>query len=83
MRYLFIFFLIAIIGCQTTSLQKKESPDAARSETPQDVRSAIESVAGAVSQGATRIKYCPVCGRRFSPSVTQCPDDGAALKDLE
>ena len=83
MRYFIIFLTIVVVGCQSVPSPKKNDGARGTKETPQDVRSAVESVAGAISQNATRVKYCPVCGRRFSPSVTQCPDDGTVLKDLE
>jgi len=84
MKVIFIFLIFTMLGCQSTAAYKKDMGNVpATTETPQDVRSAVESVAGAVSKTPARVKYCPVCGRRFSPSVTQCPADGTALKELE
>ncbi|MFA6378410.1 MAG: hypothetical protein WCX16_01330 [Candidatus Omnitrophota bacterium] len=84
MKFILILLIVAMVGCQSTSVYKKEEVDvSSREETPGDVRSAVESVAGAVSKKPARVKYCPICGRRFSPSVVQCPVDGADLKELE
>jgi len=84
MKFIFIALLIFMFGCQSTASYQKEAKDvSSRTETPQDVRSAIESVAGAVTKGQQHLKYCPVCGRRFSPSVIKCPMDNADLKELE
>lgn len=83
-KILVILLCIFLLGCQSTMPYQKQGEGASgKSETPQDVRRAIESVAGAVSQSPIRVKYCPVCGRRFSPSIVQCPFDGAQLKELE
>ncbi len=75
-----VFFFIS--GCQAVATQRN-NPSSLQVEGAGEIQSAIESVAGAVSKRKIRIKYCPVCGRRFSPDVVQCPFDGAKLKDLE
>ncbi|HOD12518.1 MAG TPA: hypothetical protein PLO93_02285 [Candidatus Omnitrophota bacterium] len=77
----FIFLMILFFGgCQSVGSYQKKA--ASTKESPNDVRSAIESVAGAVS-AAARVKYCPTCGRRFSPQVNICPVDGTQLKEVE
>lgn len=83
MNFIFALFLMFVLGCQATAPYQKTNDAASKAETQDDVRSAVESVAGAVSRTSVRVKYCPVCGRRFSPSVTICPFDGAELKELE
>lgn len=83
MRLFFAFFLILLLGCQATSLQKKEAKASIEtSENSAEARSAIESVANAVTKNQVHVQYCPVCGRRFSPSVTKCPFDDSELKEL-
>ena len=79
------FFIILLVcflfaGCQTTASSKSAAQS---SEKTMDVRSAIEAVADVMTTNEVKIKYCPVCGRRFSPSVETCPYDGATLKILE
>lgn len=80
-RYLALF-IVFMSGCQSAAPYQKGAPAAAQ-ESPAEVRSAIESVAGAVATKTARVKYCPVCGRRFSPQVNVCPFDGAQLKEVE
>ena len=81
MRFLFILFIVFLAGCQTTALQKKEN--AATVKSIKEAQSAVESLKGAVTPTQVRVRYCPVCGRRFSPSVNQCPFDKTELKELE
>ena len=84
MRVLFALFFIFLVGCQATSSQKKVSEGrTVNPENSAQARSAIESVANAVTQNQTQVQYCPVCGRRFSPSVEKCPFDGSKLKELK
>jgi hypothetical protein len=83
MNFIFALLLVFLFGCQATSPYQKTHDPSSKAETQQDVRSAVESVAGAVAKTPMRVKYCPTCGRRFSPSVTTCPVDGAELKELE
>lgn len=81
MRFLFILFMVLLVGCQATSSQKKE--DAVKVRSLEETQSAVESLKGAVTPTQGSAKYCPVCGRRFSPSVTQCPFDQATVKEVE
>jgi len=80
-RLLFILIFL-VSGCQSTASYQKNKT-VTTSESQMEARSAIESVAGAVSTTTARVKYCPVCGRRFSPQVSVCPFDGAQLKEVE
>jgi hypothetical protein len=82
MNVFFVILCVFILGCQSTAPYQKQD-GVIKTESTQDVRSAIESVAGAVSKMPMRVKYCPVCGKRFSPSVMKCPADGTELKELE
>ncbi|MDD3375635.1 MAG: hypothetical protein PHY73_07955 [Candidatus Omnitrophica bacterium] len=79
----FIILLISCIsfwGCQTTSSDKSLSRP---KEKATDVQSAIEAVADVMTTHKAQIKYCPVCGKRFSPSVETCSEDGTKLQFLE
>ena len=81
MKYIIILFLCGILaGCQACSSCRADAPQ--HGEDPQDRQSAINSVAESVTQTKLHIKYCPVCGRRYSPSREVCPRDGATLKEL-
>lgn len=46
-------------------------------------RSAVEAVTGAVSGQSAAVRYCPVDGKRFSPTLKFCPEHGVELKDVE
>jgi len=86
MRILFLFIcLLSFVGCQTCSSCRVSSPKeiSSATESDQEVQSAIESVADAMTQAKIYIKYCPICGRRFSPTQEKCPYDGSTLKDLK
>ncbi|MDP8265450.1 MAG: hypothetical protein P9M07_00730 [Candidatus Aceula meridiana] len=87
MKILFLLIcFLSFIGCQTCFTCRGSSPKAIvnpKGESDQEVQSAIESVAGAVTQTKVYIRYCPVCGRRFSPDQEKCPYDGSELKDLK
>ena len=78
----FIVLLICVffLGCQTISSKKNVVQ---LKEKATEARSAIEAVADVMTTNEVRIKYCPVCGKRFSPSVETCPYDGAKLQFLE
>ena len=80
-KILFLICTLGFLGCQTPS-GRGAGPSPA-DESAADVRSAIESVAGAVTQKKVQIKYCPVCGRRYSPSQAVCPYDQSELKELK
>ncbi len=81
MRLYLLFLFLCCAGCQTIGSQGLDRSSA--HERRAEAVSAIESVAGAVTQKNVKIKYCPVCGRRYSPSQTVCPHDGSELYDLE
>ena len=83
MHFIFALLMVFVLGCQSTSPYQKTEVTPLKTETQKDVRSAIESVAGAVAITPLRVKYCPTCGRRFSPSVSTCPFDKTELKELE
>jgi hypothetical protein len=46
-------------------------------------RRAVEAVTGAVSGQSTAVKYCPVDGKRFSPTLKFCPEHDVELKNVE
>lgn len=81
MRLFLIFIVVLLVGCQATSSQKKE--DALKVRSLEETQSAVDSLKGAVTPTQAHARYCPVCGKRFSPSVTQCPFDQATLKEVE
>jgi len=82
MRFLLIFFVLLFVGCQATSAQQKEE-NAQKAKNIKETESVVGSLTGAVTPGQARVRYCPACGRRFSPSVNQCPFDKTELKELE
>ena len=73
--------MLFLVGCATTS-SRTASPPVAPQETVADAATAIDAVADAVT-GTQQAKYCPVCGRHYSHTLAVCPQDGAALKDIE
>jgi len=51
--------------------------------TNEDTQSAIQSITGSMSGKEVKIKYCPVDGQRYAPSLTECPEHKVQLKLLE
>lgn len=47
-----------------------------------ETRSAVEAIADSLSQ-PVRVKYCPVCGKRYAPTLTECPEHHVELKWVE
>ena len=72
-----------LMGCATSPSVTKTSLSSKKEETVQDVRSAVESVADAVTGKDACVKYCPVCGRHYSCRVNICPFDQAPLKKVQ
>ncbi len=73
-------------GCATTKNSQDSQTTRStikQTETREDVTTAIEGIADAVTGKDIRVKYCPVCGKRYSPRITHCSVDGALLKELE
>lgn len=85
-KNLFFFIgLFVLIGCQASSVHRSRSigSDQRPSETVRDVQTAVKSVADSVTFQQVNIKYCPTCGRRYSPEQERCPLDGALLMELK
>ena len=49
----------------------------------EETRSAIKTIRENLSGSQARVKYCPVCGRRYSPHLKTCPIHGVELKELQ
>ena len=77
-----VIAIVAFGGCAATVERKPQRP-IAPTETREDVVTAVEAVVDAVRSPHVRVKYCPVCGRRYSSRLMVCPHDGSELKILE
>lgn len=80
-RFLFALFLLFIASCTTAQVQNQNSKISSK-DSPQDVRSAVGAVAGAITGKNVEAKYCPVCGRHYSAKVEACPIDGTKLREI-
>lgn len=47
------------------------------------IGAAVGALGGALVGEQLDAKFCPVCGKRFTASVTYCPVDGAELKPIQ
>ena len=47
-----------------------------------EARTAVESITQTMG-GNVEIKYCPVCGKRYSSKFEKCPKHGVLLKAVE
>ncbi len=75
----------AVTGCATprTGIGGRDASGPRKQETNEDIRTAIENISDVVTQKNIRAKYCPVCGRHYSPRVEVCPFDETPLKELD
>ena len=71
-------------GCAAASQRKMQSADVVgATETAQDVKTAVGAIADSFNSEGRRIKYCPVCGKHYSPRLAKCPADGTLLRESE
>jgi len=64
-------------------LSEEELNNLARDlKTDKEAQSAIQSITNSMSGKKVNIKYCPVTGKRYAPSLVNCPEHGVALKEL-
>lgn len=80
MKFFTIFLMVFLAGCQTLS---QKNSDGVKMKDVKETKEIVGSLSGAMTPGKASTRYCPVCGRRFSPSVKVCPFDNAELKELE
>ena len=48
-----------------------------------EAQSAVKAISNSMSGKNIRVKYCPVCGRRYDPKIEKCPIHGVELKLIE
>lgn len=48
-----------------------------------EARQAVEAMTRSMGGTDVKVKYCPVDGKRYSPSLKICPEHGIELKPLE
>lgn len=48
-----------------------------------EAQSAVESISGAFDPSRPKIKYCPVCGKRYRFTFEECPVHHVPLKILD
>ena len=75
-RYLLISGSVILAGCAPVV----QGMPASGTETPRDVVTAVEAVKKTFEE--RRVKYCPLDGKRYSPTMTICPVHGVELKDV-
>lgn len=80
MRLFSIFLIFFLAGCQTTP---QKSSDAVKIKDVRETQEVVGSLSGAMTPGKATVHYCPVCGRRFSPSVKVCPFDKTKLEEVK
>lgn len=66
------------------SLSEEELRDVARQiQSDPQARDAVETITENLTGAKRKVKYCPVCGKRFSPHLTICPEHQVELKEIE
>ena len=48
-----------------------------------ETQSAIQAITGAMGSEPPVVKYCPVCGKRYSSGFKECPIHHVPLKEVE
>jgi hypothetical protein len=48
-----------------------------------EARKAVEAITRSMGGAGVQIKYCPVDGKRYSPSLDKCPEHDVELKPVE
>ncbi len=48
-----------------------------------EAQSAVESISGVFDPSRPKIKYCPVCGKRYRFTFEECPVHHVPLKILD
>ncbi len=79
-RFLLLFCVIILSGCNTVT---PKTEDSQIKETSKEVQAAVTTVVDSVSGKKRIVRYCPVCGKHYSASVSQCSIDGATLQEIE
>ncbi len=69
-------------GCATSQKKGTIQGDLKR-ESPREITDSLQKVSGAVTKKGIRAKYCPICGRHYSPRVQRCPFDNSPLKVIK
>ncbi len=70
----------AITGQELTEEQKRKLTKDIQSD--KDTQSALNVIADAMDLKKIVIKYCPVDGKRYNPSVETCPVHKVKLEEL-
>lgn len=70
----------AITGQELTDEQKRKLTKDIQSD--KDTQSALNVIADAMDLKKIVIKYCPVDGQRYNPSVENCPVHKVKLEEL-
>ncbi len=75
----------AVLGAMSgQEVTEKDLKDFAQQvQKDKEAQSAVESIANTFDPGRPKIKYCPVCGKRYRFSMEECPVHHVPLKVLE
>lgn len=63
--------------------EKELSQIAKQIRKDKEAESAVKAITESVSGKQIQVKYCPICGQRFDPSVEICPVHNVNLEFLE
>lgn len=47
-----------------------------------EAQTAVQVIADSITNANVKIKYCPVCGKRFSPHISICPEHKVDLEKV-
>ena len=70
----------SLAGHELTENEMKELSREMRKDP--DARSAVQSVTEAMSGQNSKIKFCPVDGKRYSAKFEKCPEHDVPLEEL-
>ena len=64
-------------------ISKKDLRDLSKEiRNDKEAQSAVQSIKDSILPSEVRVKYCPVCGKRYSPKFEKCSECHVILKDV-
>ncbi|MBU0467732.1 MAG: hypothetical protein KKD07_01800 [Candidatus Omnitrophica bacterium] len=77
--------LLAVVGAVSDKvLSEKDLRKLLKDiKNDEEAQSAINVVADSMSNKQLQVKYCPVTGKRYSSSISSCPEHNVELKWVE
>jgi len=71
----------AVSGQEISSQQLREL--SRQIQEDEEAGRAVRAISGTLDGSSPKVKYCPICGKRFSPKMKVCPIHQVELKEVE